>query len=74
MKKKNRRRQNGKGIADNLANLGIRLSSQAINSSFGKKLRNKGIDSIPSIFKHGVSKIKKKTSNEHLIQIFQILL
>ena len=32
--KKNRRRQTGKGIVDNLANLGIRLSSQATNSSF----------------------------------------
>ena len=34
--KKNRCRQTGKRIADNLANLGIRLGSQAINSSFGK--------------------------------------
>ena len=58
--KKNRRGQTGEGIADNLANLGIRLASQVINSSFGKKLINKGIDSIPSIFKYGVSKIKNK--------------
>ena len=33
---------------------------KAINSSLGKKLINKGIDSIPSIFKYGVSKIKNK--------------
>ena len=58
--KKNRHGQTGEGIADNLANLGIRLASQVINSSFGKKLINKGIDSIPSIFKYGVSKIKNK--------------
>ena len=58
--KTNRRGQTGKGIVDNLANLGIRLGSQAINSSFGKKLISKGIDSIPSIFKYGVSKIKNK--------------
>ena len=47
--KKHRRGQTGKGIADNLANLGIRLDSQAINCSFGKKLINKGTDSILSI-------------------------
>ena len=64
--KKNRRRQTGKGIADNLVNLGIRLGSQAINSSFGKKLINKGIDSIPSIFKYGVSKIKNKNVQQAL--------
>ena len=56
--KKTRRVQTGKGIADNLANL--RLDSQVINSYFGKKLRNKGIDSIPSIFKYRVLKIKNK--------------
>ena len=58
--KKNSRRQTVKRIADNLANLGVRLGSQAINSSFSKKLINKGIDSITSIFKYGVSKIKNK--------------
>ena len=57
---KNKRKQTGEGLASNLANLGIRLSSQAINSTFGKKLINKGIDSIPSVFKYGVSKIKNK--------------
>ena len=54
---KNKRKQTGKGHASSLANLGIRLRSQAINSTFGKKLINKGIDSIPSVFKYGVSKI-----------------
>ena len=58
--KKNSRRQTVKRIADNLANLGVRLGSQAINSTFGKKLINKGIDSMPNIFKYGVSKIKNK--------------
>ena len=64
--KKNRPRQTGKGIADNLANLGIKLGSQAINSSLGKKLINKGIDNIPSIFKYGVSKIKNKNVQQAL--------
>ena len=62
--RKNKCKQTGKGIASNLANLGITihlLGSQAINSTFGKKIINKGIDSIPSIFKYGVSKIKNKT-------------
>ena len=58
--KKNRPRQTGKGIADNLANLGIKLSSQAINTSLDKKLINKGIDNIRSILKYGVSKMKNK--------------
>ena len=57
---KSRLRETRKGIADNLANLGIRLGSKAINSSFGKKLINKGTDSLPSIFKYGLSKIKNK--------------
>ena len=58
--RKNKCKQAGKGLASNLANLGIRLGSQAINSTFGKKLINKGIDSIPSVFKYDVSKIKNK--------------
>ena len=58
--KKNRLRETRKRITENLANLGIRLGSKAINSSFGKKLINKGIDGLPSIFKYGVSKIKYK--------------
>ena len=58
--RKSKRKQTGKGHASNLANLGIRLGSQAINSTFSNKLTNKGIDSMPSVFKYGVSKIKNK--------------
>ena len=59
IKKKNlRRTQTGNGLADNLANLGISMSSKAINSAIGKKLIDKGIQNIPNIFKYGVSKIK----------------
>ena len=58
--RKNKCKQTGKGLANNLANLGIRLSLQAINSTFGKKIINKGIDCIPSVFKYGVSKTKNK--------------
>ena len=58
--RKSKRKQTGKGHASNSANLRIRLGSQAIKSTFCKKLINKGIDSIPSVFKYGVSKIKNK--------------
>ena len=56
----NKRKQLGKGIGENLAKLGSEMESRAINSSLGKKLINKGVDSIASIFKYGVSKIKNK--------------
>ena len=56
----NKRKQLGKGIGENLAKLGFEMESRAINSSLGKKLINKGVDSIASIFKYGVSKIKNK--------------
>ena len=36
------------------------MGSKAISSSLGKRLINKGVDSIPIISKHGVSKIKNK--------------
>lgn len=36
------------------------MGSRALNLSLGKQLINKRIDSIPSVFKHGVSKIKNK--------------
>ena len=39
---------------------GINLSSKAIGSDIGKKIINKGIDNIPSIFKFGRSKVKNK--------------
>ena len=52
--------QSGSGLGSNLLKSGIELGSKAIGSEFGKKLINKGIDSIPNIFKFGVSKIKNK--------------
>ena len=55
-----KKRQSGKGMASNLAKIGLTMGSKAVNSSFGKKLINKGIDNIPNIFKYGVSKIKNK--------------
>ena len=36
------------------------MGSKAISSSLGKRLINKGVDSIPIISKYGVSKIKNK--------------
>ena len=36
------------------------MFKKALGSEFGKKLINKGIESIPNIFKFGVSKIKNK--------------
>ena len=60
--KKTRRkcRQAGRGVGDNLAKLGIEMGSKALNSSFDRRLINKGTDNIPNIFKFGVSKIKNK--------------
>ena len=58
--KKNKRKQSGKGRGENLAKLGLEFGSKAINSSVGKKLIKMGINSIPNIFKYGVSKIKNK--------------
>ena len=58
--RRRRRAQTGSGLASNLASLGLNMRSKAINSVLGKKLINKGIDSIPSVFKYGVSKIKNK--------------
>ena len=36
------------------------MGSKAINSALGKKLIDKGIESLPDIVKFGASKIKKK--------------
>ena len=58
--KKNKRKQSGEGLAEDLGKMGLELGSKALNSSFGRKPINKGIDSIPNIFKYGVSKIKNK--------------
>ena len=52
--------QSGSGLASNLAKAGLELGSKAMVSEFGKRLINKGIDSIPNIFNFGVSKIKNK--------------
>ena len=52
--------QSGRGLASNLAKAGPELGSKALGSEFGKKLINKGIDSIPNIFKFGASKIRNK--------------
>ena len=58
--RRRRRAQTGSGLASNLASLQLKMGSKAINSVLGKKLINKGINSIPSVFKYGVSKIKNK--------------
>ena len=52
--------QSGRGLASNLAKAGPELGSKALGSEFGKKLINKGIDSIPNIFKFGASKMRNK--------------
>ena len=52
--------QSGKELASSLAKTGIELGTKALGSEFGKKIINKTIDNIPSIFKFGVSKIKNK--------------
>ena len=36
------------------------MGSKALHFVIGKKLINKGIESIPNIFKYGVSKVKNK--------------
>ena len=59
-RKLERQKQSGKGLVSNLIKAGFDLGSKAISTEFGKKLINKGIDNIPSIFKFGVSKIKTK--------------
>ena len=45
--------QKGSGLASDLAKTGLELGSKALSSEFGRRLINKGIDSIPSIFKFG---------------------
>ena len=52
-----KRAQTGSGLASNVASLRLKMGSKAINSVLGKKLLNKGIESIPDVFKYGVSKI-----------------
>ena len=52
--------QTGSALASNLAELGIKMGSKALNSALGKKIINKGIGSIPDVSKYGVSRIKNK--------------
>ena len=52
--------QSGRGLAPNLAKTGLELGPKALGSEFGKKLINKGIDSILNIFKFGASKMRNK--------------
>ena len=54
------------GIGKNLLKAGINLGSKAIGSEIGKKIINKGIDNMPSIFKFGRSKIKNKNIKKAL--------
>ena len=58
--RRNKRKQTGKGLASDLANLGIKMGSKAINFVLGKKLIKKRIENIPNVFKYGVSKVKNK--------------
>ena len=60
-----RRTQTGSGLASILANPEIKLGSQAITSALAIK-NEKGIDSIPDIFKYEVSKIKNKNVQQAL--------
>lgn len=55
-----RRGHTGSRLASNLTELGIKMGSKALNSALGKKIRNKGINNVPNVFKYGVSKLKNK--------------
>ena len=44
-------------MASNLAKIRLTMGLRAVNSNFGKKLINRGINNIRNIFKYGVSKI-----------------
>ena len=58
--------QSGQGHGSNFVKIGLDLGSKVLESDIGKKLINKGIGSIPNIFKFGASKIKNKTVNRAL--------
>ena len=55
-----RKGQTGSGLASNLAKIGLRMGSKALNSALDRKIINKRIDNIPNMFKYGVLKIKNK--------------
>ena len=44
----------------------LNLGSRAIGSDIGKRIINKGIDSIPNIFKSGRSKVKNQRTKNAL--------
>ena len=52
--------QTGRGLVGDLAKLGIRMGSKAINSAFGKKIIDEGIKQVPNLYKYGTYKIKNK--------------
>ena len=54
------RQQSGQGLGSNFAEMGLNVGSKILGSDTGKELLNKGISSIPNIFKFGASKVKKK--------------
>ena len=56
--------QSGKELASSLAKTGLELGAKALGSEFGKKIINKAIGNIPSIFKFGVLKKKIKMSEK----------
>ena len=58
--------QSGKGLGSDFAKMGLNMESKVLGSEIGKKLINKGIDTIPNIFKFGASKIKNKTAKRAL--------
>ena len=60
------RQQSGKGLGSDFAKMGLNLRSKVLGSEIRKKLINKGIDSLPNIFKFGASEIKNKTVNRAL--------
>ena len=49
-----------RGLVGDLAKLGIRMGSKAINSAFGKKIIDEGIKQVPNLYKYGTYKIKNK--------------
>ena len=59
--------QVGSGMGSTLLNTGVSLGSQAINSTIGKKLTDKGINSIANIFRF----CRKNVKNEKLKEILK---
>ena len=55
-KRKEAARQSGKGLGSDFAKMGLNIGPKVLGSEISKKLINKGIDTIPNIFKFGASK------------------